>query len=410
MQNKKRTAGAISLFELEIEKLVYGGDGLGRYQGKVVFVPFTAPGERIEVRPVEQKKGFTRAALTRIVKPAPGRTDPPCRHFGRCGGCQWQHLDYSLQVAAKRRILEELFHHHFPETKQLPIVFQPSPEAYGYRSRARLQLRGAGEKTQVGFFRHRSHQVEDVDACPLFRPQLNAALANVRSIYREGQLGSTDLELDLACAEDGSWAMANARQAEMSASDSSRDLLSREVGGYRYAAAAGVFFQANDFLVGALAAAIGRLSIPGGAALDLFSGVGFFSLPLARRYRKVVAIEGDATAHRLCIENATAAGFDNIDAVCAGVESWMQAVGSVSAPGFDLILLDPPRAGAGPPVMGQIAAWAPETILYVSCDPQTLCRDLAVLPGRDYRIDHVEGLDMFPQTYHFETIVRLRRR
>lgn len=410
MNHGHRPAVPAEPFEVEIEKLVYGGEGLGRYRGKVVFVAFTVPGDLVEVRPIEQKKGFIRAVITRILKPGPGRRSPPCPHFGHCGGCQWQHLDYALQVETKRRTLEEGFHHRFPETRKLRISMKACPNPYGYRSRARMQLRGAGAQSTVGFFRYRSHQVEDVSVCPLFSHPLGEALSGVRRDHYEGRFGSGEQELELACAEDGIWACAEVEPANLPAAEPPQDVLMKQAHEFVYAAAASVFFQANEFMLGELIASVMKLTPGGESSLDLFSGVGFFSLPLARRYRQVVCVESSPRAHRLCSMNAAHAGLENIRAVCADVPGWMEAIGSIASPAFDLILLDPPRAGAGPEVMKHLTEWAPETIIYVSCDPQTLIRDLAAVPMRDYRIDSVEGLDLFPQTYHFETIVRLRRR
>jgi 23S rRNA (uracil1939-C5)-methyltransferase len=396
--------------EVEIEKLVYGGEGLGRHQGKVVFVPFTVPGDRVEVRPVERRKGFIRATVTEILQPGVGRQDPPCPHFGKCGGCQWQHLDYALQVETKRRILEGLFHHHFPETRKLSIGMKACPQPFGYRSRARVQLRGAGAQAKVGFFRHRSNIVEDVEVCPLFRPPLNEALTRVRRAQIEGRFGPGDNELELACAEDGRWVFAAAEPVEPASGQPQQDLLLRHAGEFVYAASASVFFQANDFMLPELIAAVTGLGGGGNSAVDLFSGVGLFSLPLARRYGRVVAVEGNPEAHRLCVRNASCAGLENIEAVCADVAEWMAALSVVAPPAFDLIVLDPPRSGAGQEVMKRIAEWAAETVVYVSCDPQTLTRDLAVLSPRHYQIDTIEGFDLFPQTYHIETVVGLKRR
>ena len=410
MRRHHRAPDSRASHKVEIEKLTYGGEGLGHVEGRVVFVPFTVPGDLVEVRPVEKKKNYLRAVIQRILKPGPGRRDPSCPHFGRCGGCQWQHLEYALQVETKHRILEEAFHHHFPETRRLSISLKASPEEYGYRSRARMQLRSGGMAPAVGFFRYRSRAVEDVDLCPLFRQPLNEALAAVRRAHLDGCFGSREQEVGLACAEDGSFAYAAAAPEGSPAEPLSRDMLFRHVGEFRYAIEPSVFFQGNGFLLEDLIAAVMSLTLGRDAALDLYAGVGLFSLPLARRYRSVVAVEGSAGAHRLCVRNASDAGIENIQAVCAGVEEWIQAIGSIAAPGFDLILLDPPRRGAGPEVMKRLAEWAPETMIYVSCDPQTLIRDLTSLPAHHYQIDSITGLDLFPQTFHIETVVRLRRR
>ena len=409
MRRRHGRPGSRAPFNVEIEKLTYGGEGLGRVGGMVVFVPFTVPGDLVEARPIERKKNYIRAVVTRILQPGPGRRDPPCPHFGRCGGCQWQHIEYELQVETKRRILEELFHHRLPATGRIPISMEASPLEYGYRSRARVQLRGAGPDAQVGFYRHHSRAVEDIASCPLFRPALNQALDHVRHAHREGEFGSEDRELDLACAEDGTWRFADAGDAMPEPGPDSGEVLYRRIGEFEYAVAPSAFFQANDSMLSSLIARVRDLAGSGLSALDLYSGVGFFSLPLARSFQNVVAVEGNLLAHRCCVLTRARARQENIRAVCADVRDWMGAAASMAPPAFDLILLDPPRSGAGAEVMRRLVEWTPETILYVSCDPQTLIRDLAMIPATSYEIDIIAGLDLFPQTSHIETVVRLTR-
>jgi 23S rRNA (uracil1939-C5)-methyltransferase len=413
-----KSAKAPKTFDVTIEKLVYGGMGLGKHQGKVIFVPFSVPGDRLRVRPIEEKKTFIRAEIVQIVKPGEGRVEPVCPHFGRCGGCQLQQLDYLRQVEAKRQILEEALHHRLPETRELPAIMRACTQPLEYRSRARVQLRGAGPKSSVGFYRHRSHVVEDVENCPLLRPSLNEALSTLKQYKIKVDLDATPQEMDMACSqEEGTWATARvgAEPGEggtlLFGKRRTEDvILRKKVGGCIYFVTASVFFQANDFMVPELAALVQELAANrgSGCALDLFSGVGLFSLLLARQFPGVVAVESSAAASRLCTANASAAGLRNIESFCADAASWMKSEGS-SSNRFGLIVLDPPRSGAGADVMEQIKKQAPAAIIYVSCDPQTLVRDLACISPRDYRIDFVQGLDMFPQTYHFETVVRLVR-
>lgn len=408
---------AAPTYEVTIEKLVYGGSGFARHEGKVVFVPYAAPGDRLRVRTVEEKKTYRRAAITEMLQPGSGRMPPQCRHFAQCGGCDWQHLEYSAQVAAKQQILEELFHHRFPQTRQLPILMRPCPQPFGYRSRARVQLRGCGPEATVGFFRSGSHSVEDVEHCPLFRPSLNEALGALRRFKASDRDGASQ-EVDLACSEeDGAWA------TEPSAANLNRGLstpiesggrevlLKRRIGDHLYAVTASVFFQANDYMVAGLIDGVMEYADSAGsaAALDLFSGVGLFTLPLARRFQKVVAVESSQPSCRLCEANASAAGMQGIQIQCADVARWMQQAGAAGLRQWDLIVLDPPRTGTGPNVMESILRWSPPAVIYVSCDPQTLVRDLARITPQAYRIDRIQGLDMFPQTYHFETIVKLVR-
>jgi 23S rRNA (uracil1939-C5)-methyltransferase len=406
-------------FQLKIEKLVYGGWGMGRHEGKVVFVPFTAPGDRVEVKARVEKKTYIMASLIRVTEPGPGRRQPPCPHFGSCGGCQWQHLEYARQIDAKRELLEELFTHRFPETKNLLIRMRGSPRFYEYRSRARVQVQTRAGSPRIGFFRFRSHDVEDIELCPLLRPSLNDALGRVRRTLRNAKASTLPQQVDLASSEDEcKWAGAGIElpgnsdlEPAVEAPEPGSELLRRKVGRFHYWISPAAFFQANDFMTDELVEVVMGLASEAGrrAALDLFSGVGLFSLPLALRFGKVLAVDASSTASQLCQRNALEAGLDNVQVVCANVPEWMEAAGSLAPPAFDVILLDPPRAGAGKELMRRIAEWIPETIIYVSCDPQTLLRDLAALPLRSYRIDWVEGLDLFPQTFHFETVVRLKK-
>lgn len=406
-------------FRTTIEKLVYGGDGLGRHRKKVTFVPFTVPGDRLMVRPVEEKKTFIRAEIVRILKAGTGRVQPPCPYFGRCGGCQWQHIEYTAQVEAKRRMLEDIFHHRFPPTRELPIAMRACPQPFAYRSRARVQMRGCGPAASVGFYRRGSHAVEDVENCPLFRPALNEALGSLRQFKLKVDTDPAPREMDMACSEEeDSWATEpigpQSQEGISTLLGKRRDeglLLGRRIGEFRYLTSAAVFFQTNDFMAAELVALVREAARNAGrgSAVDLYAGVGLFSLPLALQFSRVFAVENSPAACRLCASNAASAGLAHVQAVCADVSDWIRS-GESSLPALpDLVVLDPPRAGAGTGVMEQIQKLAPRTIIYVSCDPQTLSRDIARISPRRYRIDLVEGLDLFPQTFHFETVVRLVR-
>ncbi len=416
-----RSRNPSSQFELTIDKVVYGGAGMGRHEGKVVFVPFAAPGDRVLVRAVEQKKSYMRAEIVRSIEDGPGKTVPGCPHFGRCGGCQWQHLEYDRQLEIKRGILEETIHHRFPESRHLKPRVLACPQPYEYRSRARLQLRGFGPESSVGFYRHDSHAVEDIQFCPLLQPVLNEGLKTVREARASGTSNPAAQQVELAGSqEDQKWgAVETTSDTEEDFSDLGKPeltpmgepLLRRRAGSFQYLVSPAVFFQANALMIERLVSCVMN-SVDSPApeqALDLYAGVGLFTLPLAGRYKSVVAVECSPESHRLCEQNILAAGLDNARAVCSDANAWMRALHSVSSPGFDLVVLNPPRAGAGRTIMELLGEWVPETIIYVSCDPQTLCRDVAFLPARHYIIDFVEGLDLFPQTYHFETVMRLRR-
>lgn len=390
-------------FEVSIAKLTYGGDGLGRHMGKVVFVPFSTPGDRLLVRAVEEKKNFVRARIVRIVEPGPGRSAPVCPYFEKCGGCQWQHIVYEQQVAAKRQILEELLHHRFPETHEIPISMRACPRPYGYRSRARVQVRMSEPNRVIGFFRCRSHAVEDIDQCPLFTSTLKKALDSLRRRVIEGARFPQEVDL-LASEEEDAWACTPAT------GESEDKTIAKKAGTFRYSVTAAAFFQANDLMTERLIEIVRSCAKGAGSglALDFFAGVGLFTIPLAGEFSHVVAVETVPEASRLCAINSAGAGMNNIDTVCADVLQYLESA-EISPPP-DLVVLDPPRTGAGAEVMRRIRELKPRTIVYVSCDPQTLARDLSAVSPGDYRIDMVEGLDMFPQTYHFETVVRLTAR
>ena len=405
-------------FTVTVEKMLYGGDALARRaDGKTVFIPLAVPGDRLLVRPSVEKKNYIRAEILEILAPGNARVSPVCRHFGKCGGCGWQQIEYSGQVEAKRQILEELFQHRFPETVGMTIAMQPCSQPFGYRSRARVKRgvvrtagakqRTANYKTLVGFFRSGSYVIEDIESCPLFRPCLNNALMAIRqmpfdrfndSVMEIGEIG----EIDIAGSEeDGKWATSNDRNKAAP--------LRRKVGDFIYNVAVGTFFQANDFMIDALVShvmnRVAHSSGDGGTALDLFSGAGLFSLPLSRRCRAVTSVEYSRESHRLCALNAAEAGIKNLEIVRADAGAWLDS----QTGRFDCVVLDPPRTGVGQSVMDQVSRLADKAIVYVSCDPQTLVRDIERLNMNCWRIVSVAGFDMFPQTYHFETVVHLER-
>jgi 23S rRNA (uracil1939-C5)-methyltransferase len=389
-------------FLVSAEKLLYGGDALAkRDDGKTVFVPYAVPGDRLLVRPTAEKKNYIRAEIIDILTPGEGRVSPACQHFGKCGGCHWQQIEYSRQVETKRLILEELFNHRFPGTEKLTITMQPCSRPFAYRSRARVRrcvINKPQSKICIGFFRGGSHFVEDIESCLLFRPRLNKVLHALRLIPAGAFEADSHIhEIDIAVSEeDEIWAISKGGGRDA--------LLKRKAGDFNYNLAAGTFFQANDFMIDALVSRVmDCVSQYSGSALDLFSGVGLFSLPLTRRFRFVTAVEYSRASHRLCAMNAAGAGIENLETVCADAAGWL----NLQTSRFDCVVLDPPRTGAGSGVMEQVGRLTSSAIVYVSCDPQTLARDLGRLDMNKWRIVSVAGFDMFPQTYHFETIVHL---
>jgi len=245
------------------------------------------------------------------------------------------------------------------------------------------------------------------------RSPLNRGLQSLRDTGADAGIAADVTEIDIAgSCEQGLWMAAPVEDRNAENARTSGTLLKRKVGEFFYSLTASVFFQANDYIITDLVRLVRELAgdTTPNAAADLFAGVGLFSLPLASRFKAVVAVESSPAASRLCRENASTASTGSLRTVCSDVECWLESESGGYRRGFDLILLNPPRSGAGTGVMEKIRALAPETILYVACDPHTLCRDLSRVSPGEYRIERIEGLDMFPQTYHFETVVRLVRR
>ena len=372
--------------ELSIDSLAAGGDGVGRLaDGRVVFVPLTAPGDRVRARVLSLRSRFARAEPTALLAPGPGRTEPHCGVFGECGGCQWQHLDYPTQCAAKRRIAEDALRRVGGFELPGPLELVASPVAYGYRARARVAVAG---KT-VGFRRRKSHALCAVRACPVLEPAVEARLAKLA---------------DAAPERDGEW--------ELTA-DGARPLSRRggrpraiEVEGDLLRASPGVFFQGHAGLHGALRRAVAEAAGQGGAALELHSGVGFFTLPLARSFARVVAVESDRAAVADLRHNLRRAGIEGVEVRAERVELALRAP-ELAALSPDAVVLDPPRTGLAPGDPEALAALGPRRIVYLSCDPATQARDLRTLAEAGYGLDGAKVFDLFPQTSHVEVLAWL---
>lgn len=386
--------------EVRIEKVVYGGDGLGRVDGQAVFVPFTAPGDRVTVRVTERHKGFLRAEVVSVDAPGPDRREPRCPHAGTCGGCQLQHLDYPAQVAAKAAFVRDALERigKLPLHADVPVACDPDHE-FGYRVRATAHTVQLDTGALFGFYGARSHRIVDVRRCPLLVPELDVAWQAAHS------------------ARDR---LARARTVELVAGDADaaaappvpgigRGPVAATIHGATYAYGPGSFFQVNRPLVGALVDAVtsGDPS-PGGTALELYAGVGLFTVPLARRYGRVVAVESNHEAVARARENLSRNGVSNADVAGADVVTWLSSADARATP-FETAVLDPPRTGLGAKGATALARLAPARIVYVACDPATLARDARVLVDAGYRLASVRAFDLFPQTFHVETVAVFER-
>ena len=358
-----------------------------------MFVSLAAPGDRVRVKVEREQGNVLFASIQEIIKPAPVRIEPPCPYFGRCGGCDFQQLTYEAQLAAKSEMIRDCLH-RIARLENLPdIVVTPSPDAWRYRMRAMWQI-DQDERT-IGYYERGSRRVCDVVDCAVLRPELQAKLEAVRAT--EWHEFPPDLKhLDVVAGENG---VSFAPEFGEFRTDELSLTVRGEV--YRYNAQA--FFQINPSLLGPLIEfALGDAS--GESAIDLYSGVGLFTLPLSRQFRRVMAVESNPIASRFARWNLRDAGFDSTQVFTANVAAWLS---SVPMREVDFILLDPPRVGAESAVIKGILDLHPKQISYVSCDPATLARDLKKLFADGYRIDRIKGFDLFPQTHHVETVVQL---
>lgn len=376
--------------ELKIDSLAAGGDGVGRDpSGRVVFVPYTAPGDRVLVDLVERKDRYARGKLAQLVAPGPGRVEPGCVAFGRCGGCAWQHLSYPLQCRAKERIIRDALE-RIGGIRGVTLRWYASPATYGYRERARVAV-VAG---RVGFRRERSREVAAIESCPVLLPAVDAALS----------------ALAADPPSDGEWELVVDDTGAASATDLAGAPIRRSlrVGGEELAVSSGVFSQANAFLTTRWSRYICEAVGSGRRVLELFAGSGTLSLSLARLAKRLVAVEGDrrACAHlRENLENA-ALHAEVIEARVepAALAAWLER----HRP--EVVVLDPPRGGLGKKASEALGASGAASIIYAACDPAPWARDLRVLGEAGFAIDAVAGFDFFPQSAHVESVALLTRR
>jgi len=378
--------------QVEVERILPGGMGLAHAEGKTVFVSLAAPGDRVRVRVDREQGNVLFASIEEIITPSPVRMEPPCPYFGRCGGCDFQQLTYEAQLAAKAEMIRDCLHRIARLDNVPDIVVTPSPNEWRYRMRAMWQI--DQEQRTVGYYERGSRRVCDVADCAVLRPELQAKLEEVRGT-EWNQFPPALQHLDVVAGEDGvSFAppFAKFQTNELSLT------VAGEV--YRYNAEA--FFQINPSLLGPLIEfALGDTS--GARSLDLYSGVGLFTLPLSRRFKNVLAVESNPAAARFARRNLQRAGLSNAQVTTATVTGWFR---TASRGPVDFILLDPPRAGAESAVIKGILDLHPRQISYVGCDPATLARDLKKLIAGGYAIKSIIGFDLFPQTHHVETVVR----
>jgi 23S rRNA (uracil1939-C5)-methyltransferase len=436
---------------LSIEKLIYGGDGLARTpasadgRSMAVFVPFVLPGERVEAEIRRGKPGFARGSVTQLIEASPDRVEARCPYFRQCGGCHYQHIAYDRQLEFKAGILRETLRRIAKIELQSELCLHPSPP-WNYRNRVRLQARTAPEFS-LGYFQFDSHKFLPVRECPISSPLLNRVLArllelgglNCPTAVEEIELfaDASDERL-LAWAFSGSeagerdllrWAEALQRELPEIVGVtffSSRRRVEDEVPmemrplaqsgarairyrtkNHEYQVSAGAFFQVNRYLTDELVTVVTG-NAHGDTALDLYAGVGLFSAALACFFHHILGVEASQTAQGDFAQNVPA----NVKAVGARTENYLRSDCLGSRPVRnrpELVVLDPPRTGAGPAVIRSLVELGAARVRYVSCDPATLARDIAPLLAAGYHIEEAHLFDLFPGTFHIESVMLLAR-
>ncbi len=419
-------------FTIRVEKLVYGGEGLGYHSGKPVFVPFVLPGEVVEVFPTEESRKLIRGLPGAVQEAAADRIAAQCPYFARCGGCHYQHLDYEKQVALKVTILRETLRRLGKVDWAGDIPAHASPP-WNYRNRIQLRLAphpAQPETLQLGFHRAGSHALCGVESCPISSPKLNRLITVLNRLSQQHKLplglrrveafaddGDKTLLLTLAAPklDFDSAALIELLRTELdgllsielheTASERRRhDCLGwiyYQAGAQRLRISHGSFFQVNRHLLPRLVERVTD-GLEGKVALDLYAGVGLFARALAEKFERVVAVESNH--HAAADLAANAADSPRIEPRASSVEEFLRQ----SPEKCDAVVLDPPRAGLGRDTADALLELAPPRITYLSCDPATLARDLQrLLPA--YRLAALELIDLFPQTFHIETLARLER-
>jgi 23S rRNA (uracil1939-C5)-methyltransferase len=444
---------------LSIEKLVYGGDGLTHSDGNTVFVPYVLPGEGVRATAKTKKKKLIWTKLVEVTSPSAERIAPACPHFQVCGGCHYQHIPAAEQVRQKIEILRETLS-RLGAVQWNGEIAAHSGAPYGYRNRAQWAVR-SGMPRALGYFLPESSVILPIDTCPILSPRLLETFTLLQEMARGGKLPAGILEIEaftdsldekiaLNVAFDKFHAPAGEiaslfraelpRLESLLLLDQKKDrfeltgpgFLVHEAGGFKYQVSHLSFFQVNRFLTEDLLKAV-TAGAKGDLALDLYAGVGFFTLPLAQAFERVVSVDANLAATRDLFANAKNAGVEVVSHN-EHAEEFLKK----TAERPDFVVLDPPRSGLGTAAAAALASLGAAEIVYLSCDPSTLARDLAVLTGSQrksggtvaqagtearavaggesaagvtnrYEITEMAMFDLFPQTFHIETLVRLRK-
>jgi 23S rRNA (uracil1939-C5)-methyltransferase len=434
---------------VKIEKMAFGGAGFGHLEGKACFVPFTAPGDVARIRLKVVKRSYLEGELLELLEPSEMRATPPCPVFGSCGGCNWQHLAYSDQLRAKEDIFADILWRSGRVERELIETIAPAPEPFAYRSRVQLKLRFIAGVLHMGFYRAASHFVVDIPGiCAIAHPRINGVIGELRRLLPLSPEADKIPQIDAAVGDDGALELVvhyignnrkelarffSANRLHLGTDgiflQTGRKTTLAEIGGgdfqaltymapdpsspgspgYRLAFSNGGFSQVNyaqnTVLIETVCAWAGLTGSD--RVLDIYCGNGNFSLPLSGKAAHLLGVEDYAPSIASARRNCKANGVKNAAFECCDALNAIDRLVSRNET-FDLVLLDPPRGGARE-VVSRIPALGPRAIIYVSCDPATLARDIGILKKSGYEVEKIRPLDMFPQTYHVESVTLLKR-
>ncbi len=384
---------------LSIEKLIYGGDGLARTpsgadgRSMAVFVPFVLPGERVDVEVRQEKPGFARGSVAQLIEASPDRIDARCPYFRQCGGCHYQHIAYERQTEFKAGILRETLQRIAKIELKTEIRLHASPP-WNYRNRTRLQVQTVPEFA-LGYFRFGSHEFLPVRECPISSPLLNRVIARLAECELPEISGVTFFPSRRRFVDDAPMDPKALAQSGVKA-------IRYRTTNHEYRVTAGAFFQVNRYLIDELVSVVTG-NARGDLALDLYAGAGLFSVPLATSFHHIFGVEASLTSHADFVQNVPA----NVKAVGARTEDYLRSRPVRKRP--DLVVLDPPRTGAGKVVIRSLVEIGAPRVRYVSCDPATLARDIAPFLAAGYHIEEAHLFDLFPETFHIESVMLLAR-
>lgn len=420
-------------FSVKIDSLSFGGSGVGRISGKVVFVPYSAPGDDIKVRITKETKGFAEGDIVEFISASPLREDPPCPLHSICGGCNWLHIPYKEQLKAKEEIFKDILRRIGKIDPSIVLPAQPSPLELNYRSRVQFKVL----ENKIGFYKRESHELVEIPECPLAHPLINRILKGLRGIWPPSRSSITRVDINVS-PSDGN-GIVSIYLSERSNFDFNRffrrltdsipeftglivhtgkeekisgsSYLFSQEGAFRFRASEGSFSQVNyqqnlnmkDYIL-SLADLKGDETV-----LELYSGGGNFTIPIAGRAGKIIGIEVGKSSISDASENARINNIKNATFIHATAEKGLREIqnSKLKTQRFDLVVIDPPRDGCSKEVIEGIVSFKPKKIIYVSCNPSTLARDLGRFQTMGYTAKSSRPFDMFPQTYHIESVTEL---